>query len=80
MDKLTALLEEHEINIHEHCRCGWETDYDLLEHQDHLAEMLKPLLAEVYAEGFREAEYESDGFTSVSGWTNRNPYATKETN
>lgn len=66
------------------------------EHRAHLAEMLKPLLAEVYAEGFSDGydlaaddigawqcnlDHLADAGASVGAEDGyNNPYTTKETN
>lgn len=66
MEKLLEILEEHSIDMASSdaviydCTCGYESPngYGMMtvaEHLEHLAEMLKPLLAEVWAEGHDEA-------------------------
>lgn len=74
MEKLLEVLEAHRYNVEAAvCTCS---DYvqvglkcDKQTHPEHLAEMLKPLLAEVWAEGHDEALHGTD--------MEQNPY-TKE--
>lgn len=82
MDKLTEILEAHRsLYSGDECSCGIESYYvDWWDFNAHLAEMLKPLLAEVWDEGFTNAEEQADGFAGVSGCPKENPYKTKETN
>lgn len=80
MDKLTALLEEHQYDPNSYsCYCDTSVELYRSSHRAHLAEMLRELLAEVWYEGFTNAEEQADGFAGVSGWPKENPYE-KETN
>lgn len=38
------------------------------------SQWLKDIMAEAYDAGFRDAEYQHDGFAGVSGWVNNNPW------
>lgn len=55
MEKLLEILETHAPNYSgDECDCGWSSYYAdfVLTYPEHLAEMLKPLLAEVWAEAY----------------------------
>lgn len=55
MKKLKKLLKKHEMRHWSGeilgCMCGWEIDAYNTDYHAHLAEMLKPLLAEAWHEG-----------------------------
>lgn len=74
MDKLTEILEEHTRFESYACTCGWQIkdDFDYASLTAHLAEMLKPLLAEVWYAGFDAQAYNQHNNIALT-----NPY-TKE--
>lgn len=91
MDKLTALLEAHSIDMASNdaviydCACGYVSPYGygmmtVDEHLAHLAEMLKPLLAEVWEAGGTAAIEREHTYGQEEKAKYSNPYATKETN
>lgn len=74
MDKLTALLEEHQYDPNRYsCYCDTSVELYRSSHRAHLAEMLKPLLAEVWQDGCDtrdRSEFEPTDLT--------NPYETEQ--
>lgn len=76
VDKLTELLETHAYSFsYMTCQCQIHTDLKPIytkDHPTHLAEMLKPLLAEVWYEGMAATKLATLGIRPA-----RNPYETE---
>lgn len=67
MEEVEKVLAKHVLmkwHVEAHCSCGWMHEVphrrNGVGHGDHLSEMLKPLFAEAFDEGFQ------DGYTLAS--------------